>query len=229
MQLETFGAAVVEMEPTKECTEYKEELKRTNKKGPLNGGWPPCERVMICGNSTEEGGVMLHFAVSVYLQNFINETIPEDFKEFIWGDEMVRQNASVVVMNRGAHFTGHKWFIGQINGTLQKLRDVLPNTLVFFRATAAGHPNCSLYTKPLVTPLTPESWPFNWGNFPIQNEMARGLIEAVGGVFVDVQPLTSLRPDWHVYGQGKDCLHHCLPGPVDDWVKFVARMLDELV
>ena len=44
-----------------------------------------------------------------------------------------------------------------------------------------------------------------------------------GGVEVlDIYPLDRLRPDSH---RAQDCLHQCLPGPLDEWTKILFNLL----
>ena len=44
--------------------------------------------------------------------------------------------------------------------------------------------------------------------------------------YLDVYYATSLRPGGHrpamgAGGKGTDCMHYCLPGPIDDWARLL--------
>ena len=41
-------------------------------------------------------------------------------------------------------------------------------------------------------------------------------------VFLDVEPMTRVRPDGHLRPDGPDCLHYCLPGVIDYWTLLLA-------
>lgn len=197
-----------------------------------------CTNYFICGKHWGQGALLMHFARSLHLGKlYPNSSAQEqlfgsllDVPELAWGREAKRYKGSVILLNRGAHFVpSGEGFEAQLNYTLRELRKLLPEALIVFRSTPAGHPNCSLHERPLEMPLNITEWPYNWDKFEEQNRFAKRMVESVGGVFFDVQPMTSLRPDWHVLGARGDCLHHCRPGPVDDWVKVFARMLEELL
>ncbi|CAI5493543.1 unnamed protein product [Closterium sp. Naga37s-1] len=67
----------------------------------------------------------------------------------------------------------------------------------------------------------PEKW--------TQNEMARGMAEELGIVYMDVDSMTALRPDghkgWKPSIQRLDCLHYCTPGPLDSWMDILYNTL----
>ena len=48
-------------------------------------------------------------------------------------------------------------------------------------------------------------------------------------MFVNVTPMTMLRPDGHIgcapRGGSCDCLHYHIPGPLDAWVQVVQHVL----
>ena len=72
------------------------------------------------------------------------------------------------------------------------------------------------------------SW--RWDEFASRDAIARDLIETLpSGVFVNVTPMTMLRPDGHIgctpAGTSCDCLHYFIPGPVDAWIQVLQHVL----
>ncbi|CAI5510874.1 unnamed protein product [Closterium sp. Naga37s-1] len=147
-----------------------------------------------------------------------NSTRRLDFPRMIsfpWFDDVLPgSDTAVLVLNRGAHYVEDEEFTEQLNRTLTRVREAAPELLIIYRSTPPGHAHCENITAPLKEPQDPSSLPFHWGEFGRQNKLARQMVEAVGGVFMDVDPMTSLRGDGHM-SPPNDCLHYCLPGPLD--------------
>ena len=140
--------------------------------------------------------------------------------------------ADAVVLNRGAHITYEDDFRTGVRAALRFIRRLLPRTLLIFRSTAPGHANCSGRSTPLSAPQPSEGLPYNWHRFHAQNRMAEEEVRAVGGVFLDVEPMTGLRADGHreLNLAGRvDCLHYCEPGPVDWWAQLLLNTLLQLL
>ena len=112
----------------------------------------------------------------------------------------------------------------QIHATLAAVREAQPDTLLIYRSTPPGHADCARFTEPLPSPPSLDGLPYNWTEFPRQNALVRPLVEAVGGVWWDVNGMTELRADGHMTPFG-DCLHHCSPGPIDAWVTALYNLL----
>jgi hypothetical protein len=67
---------------------------------------------------------------------------------------------------------------------------------------------------------------WHWDNIPLQNAATLAALPPSVHV-LDVYHATALRVDSHPqfkYGnrQRQDCLHYCLPGPIDAWVELFA-------
>ncbi|KAG0367303.1 hypothetical protein BGZ54_004093 [Gamsiella multidivaricata] len=58
-------------------------------------------------------------------------------------------------------------------------------------------------------------YPLNWAHYDRQNQMAKEIVEATGGIYWNVATMTNMRPDGHVGGH--DCLSYKRPGPTDEW------------
>ncbi|CAI5462591.1 unnamed protein product [Closterium sp. Yama58-4] len=137
-------------------------------------------------------------------------------------------NISVLILNRGSHFVEDDKFIQQLNETLTKVRAAAPDLLIIYRSTPPGHAHCDQLLAPIAERQDPSSLPNHWGEFAAQNEWAKRLVKAVGGVFLDVDPMTALRPDGHIRPPS-DCLQYCLPGPPDEWTRMLYHMLLDLL
>ncbi|CAI5996371.1 unnamed protein product [Closterium sp. NIES-64] len=86
--------------------------------------------------------------------------------------------------------------------------------------------------RPLKQQQDPKTLPFGWGQFKRQNELLRGVVEEMGAVFMDIEPMTALRPDGHrgrITEQKTDCLHYCSPGPEDAWSEFLYNIIQRIV
>ncbi|CAI5479421.1 unnamed protein product [Closterium sp. Yama58-4] len=161
-----------------------------------------------------------------------NRTRHLDFPRLVsfpwFNDVLPGSDTAVLVLNRGAHYVEDEEFTEQLNRTLTRVREVAPDILIIYRSTPPGHAHCENITAPLKEPQDPASLPFHWGEFGRQNKLAKQMVEAVGGVFMDVDPMTRLRGDGHMLPPN-DCLHYCLPGPLDVWTQLLYNMLLQLL
>jgi len=98
-----------------------------------------------------------------------------------------------VVLNRGAHLAPTPEFKEELEVTLWVLRQKHPDLLLLYRATPPGHADCETIHRPLSAPQNASSLPYGWGSFHEQNAIAQGLVEACGGLYLDVERMTSLR------------------------------------
>lgn len=92
----------------------------------------------------------------------------------------------------------------------------------------AGHGDCDKYEEP--GPPDPDvKLPptYGWERFPHQNELARDIMYDTGGIFVNVSAISKNRHDSHL-GKG-DCLHHCIPGPIDTWVQILFNVFKQML
>eukprot|EP01064_Diplonema_japonicum_P014247 TRINITY_DN21815_c0_g1_i1.p1 TRINITY_DN21815_c0_g1~~TRINITY_DN21815_c0_g1_i1.p1 ORF type:complete len:429 (+),score=49.77 TRINITY_DN21815_c0_g1_i1:79-1287(+) len=124
---------------------------------------------------------------------------------------------------------------------------------VIFRTTHPGHPHCESAEGPLTEPI-PRPYPqkyssFRWEAVFERNEVAKKLFKGIGAQILDIEPMTTLRPDGHLghshpvnwiikHGEkptptfnqtskmASDCLHYCIPGPMDTWSQLLQNMLN---
>ncbi|KAI8095365.1 hypothetical protein BDF21DRAFT_329317 [Thamnidium elegans] len=148
-----------------------------------------------------------------------------DVIEWPFTSSSIMRGYPIVILNRAPVIEGDDTFIKGLIETLRTMRKANPNALVIYRSTGIGHPFCDDATGPLESPLTDQQLkllPFGWSEVARRNAIARVIVEAAGGVFVDLAALTDLRPDGHVGGQ--DCLRYCIPGPLDSWAQILYQV-----
>jgi len=136
-------------------------------------------------------------------------------------------------------FSAH---LSRLNFTIEWFKKTIPSAPLFWRTTTTGHPLCrhTLNSPPLAIPQnlsdTSVDWEalegsdyfhrFHWDLIPEQNARTLAALPPMVHV-LDVAPATALRHDSHPHFKYKhrerqDCLHYCLPGPVDMWVELFA-------
>ncbi|KAI8149603.1 hypothetical protein BJV82DRAFT_529966 [Fennellomyces sp. T-0311] len=136
---------------------------------------------------------------------------------------------SVFILNRSPVVEDDETFIQELVKTMRTIRNAAPDALILYRSSSIGHPYCNDATGPLDSPLADSELrklPYGWSELHRRNAMARVIVEAAGGVFVDLAALTDVRPDGHVGGQ--DCLRYCIPGPLDQWAQILYNLIVEL-
>lgn len=124
---------------------------------------------------------------------------------------------SILVLNHGAHAQDD---MDIKNALKEMLRQVMihnqktgNSTRVIWRTNAPGHVNCTSYASPSIFRwYDPVDDYYRWSLFPQWDEIARNFSHEHGWNVADISPLYQ-RHDAHP-GEG-DCLHYCMPGPVD--------------
>ncbi|KAI8371820.1 hypothetical protein BD560DRAFT_454303 [Blakeslea trispora] len=114
--------------------------------------------------------------------------------------------------------------------TMKVIRETSPDALVIYRSSFIGHPFCDDATKPLTQALTDEELkrlPYGWSETKRRNAIAKAVVEAAGGVYIDFASMIDLRPDGHLGGQ--DCLRYCIPGPLDATVQVLYNAFTSLL
>eukprot|EP00271_Cylindrocystis_brebissonii_P001544 TRINITY_DN1180_c2_g2_i1.p1 TRINITY_DN1180_c2_g2~~TRINITY_DN1180_c2_g2_i1.p1 ORF type:complete len:150 (+),score=6.33 TRINITY_DN1180_c2_g2_i1:43-450(+) len=134
----------------------------------------------------------------------------------------------------GTHATPDHETLSLSKAALAFIRAVLPSAFIVWRALHPGHINCPSYTGPISTHQGFETLPYKWSKFPHQNELMRPVVSQAGAVWLDIEPMSLLRPDghlaFHAGAEGKpDCLHYCTPGPTDFWVVLFYHVLKRLL
>ena len=159
---------------------------------------------------------------------------------------------TLLVVNSGVHVIEPAVFREQLTEMLQWLRSTHPCVTIFWRSSVPGHADCNSVWHQL--PLTRSQYAhfdrqdqllhrgnsqYMWEKVRKLNEVAREVIHSppwsdaptcpssasyrIGGVYeLDVDSFDKLRPDAH---RPSDCLHQCLPGPVDTWTRLLYNVL----
>ncbi|CAH1767867.1 3289_t:CDS:1, partial [Entrophospora sp. SA101] len=136
---------------------------------------------------------------------------------------------NVIILNTGHHYQDDELFIASLITMVNFVRERSPNSLIIYKASTVGHLNCSNLQHPLKDERSYseiDELPYNWNLIHKQNIMAKKIIEAAGGVYMDVEKLMETRIDGHIGGQ--DCLRWCIPGPADVWLDLLFFILNEL-
>ncbi|KAJ8661988.1 hypothetical protein O0I10_002319 [Lichtheimia ornata] len=149
-----------------------------------------------------------------------------DIVEWPFMANFILREYDIFILNRSPVVEDDTNFARQLTQTLASLRKSKPRALIIYRSSAIGHPHCDDADGPLEQPLDDEQQrqlPYGWSEYDRRNAIARTIVEAAGGLFIDLGALANLRPDGHIGGQ--DCLRYCIPGPLDAWVTILYNVM----
>ncbi len=148
--------------------------------------------------------------------------------------------------NPSAKYDYLKHFFGNLS---QLYRDEGKELSVIYRTAVPGHNECDKIFRgaPLTSYTEAEidsnsfnvdakaagssAWKkYRWASIHEVNEYVRRLVVGPRAlfpavVFMDVYNSTIRRGDGHPGGKYFDCLHYCLPGPIDEWTTFLFNAL----
>ena len=149
-----------------------------------------------------------------------------------WAPHLPTRQPHIIVLNRGAHFRATNETVAGYRDALDAIRRLAPDAMVFVRSTPGGHAEC--WNRRNLAPLDPRFTPrpaaiYNWSNLRRQDLVMDALLAsdhayADYAFFMDVTVATGARPDSHKTDK-KDCLHYCIPGPIDMWADLFANMV----
>lgn len=143
-----------------------------------------------------------------------------------WTDMIGHFNISIIILNRGSHYTPDDEYIPQMNTTLHYLRTTHPGLHIIWRNTPHGHHLHKNYAlahplkrekdQPLV--YTASEGPWDYGKFYGQNKLMEKLLEKhyPEVFYLDVFNPSILRADSRY-----DPIHMCVPGPMDTWLELL--------
>ncbi|CAO0802154.1 unnamed protein product [Mucor circinelloides] len=101
---------------------------------------------------------------------------------------------------------------------------VKPHQKVWIRTTPYGHVQCSQYKEPQENPLAPsgKTGEYEWHLFHEFDNIWRELLHKQDNRFAlfDIADMSNKRGDAHSKPDA-DCLHTCIPGPVDEWNRLL--------
>jgi len=125
---------------------------------------------------------------------------------------------------------------GKISLQLESFRTAShKNITLVFKSQNPGHVNCTSAKEPIPTRqvIIPheENDLFNYYNQRIFDNMSKNISTTLGFKLIDMEPL-HYRPDAHPYKKllphkraAHDCLHYCMPGPLDVFSHILLNML----
>lgn len=139
--------------------------------------------------------------------------------------------APVIIANWGAFYNPDEVVSTHMKGFLAALDRHIPRALFMFRASNMAHARCDQYHYPDLGNTVPHQNPhklhWHWGDFPLQNKIWSDYLlqnsSQAGKIYLNTFDMSSQRPDQHP-GK-KDCLHYCVPGPIDGWVQLAHGAL----
>jgi hypothetical protein len=162
-----------------------------------------------------------------------------------WMNWVEKHPDSVVLVNRGVHGDTDSNVVNNIRVVLNFLiRTLSPEeSLLIWRTVNIAHVNCGENRRPIPSSRwkddfiddNPYHREWNWKKFPVQSQkvvlpMVKDIIArnnsflASRFVYLDVFESIKLRADGH-HHEIYDCLHYCVPGPLDSWIIFLFNIV----
>lgn len=153
-----------------------------------------------------------------------------NYIEIPWLHHATSGEFQIVILNRGAHYVDDDTLHRQLHALVRVLKKSNlseKGIQMFYRTTVSGHPNCAQYMKPSLVPISAQGSPseYHWEDFARQNEIAFSYFEYIDAFKVDANATATYRGDLHTGAHDGDCLHYCIPGPVDTWVIFLYNLI----
>jgi len=125
----------------------------------------------------------------------------------------------------GGHFCGNATILKRADNSYPMYSESLNRILSkspairVYRNTVPGHANCrdTVLSPPFKNVEEAEHFVLDhaqhdWEQFNVHNKIAQGIFQKAGFILLDAYASGILRRDRHI-----DCLHSCLPGPIDHW------------
>lgn len=180
-------------------------------------------RELICGEFTLE---------VVFVRNDNLRDLGKDFYHQNWMEPYVQNPANTLfVANTGMHTPDQETYQSDLDQFIETVHSLnRPHDMIIFRSSVPGHANCKRHKQPLASAseIPPDSL-YQWGSIAGYNQYTKRKLSNLGSswVFLDVYPITILRPDGHK-SPDRDCLHYHLPGPPDWWNHLMFSNLFDL-
>jgi hypothetical protein len=145
----------------------------------------------------------------------------------------ILSQSNIVVFNSMLHWKGKNQsellieYKKVSDGIMEDIRLNYPNLNVIYRTTYSGSSNCENNDNPIDYKLN-YTGIYNWNQVPNYNniwrELANDPLYSNQLRILDVELMMSYRPDGHS-SPPRDCLHYCLPGPIDHWNDLLQKMI----
>lgn len=169
---------------------------------------------------------------------------PPGLKVPRWHKLLVKNKVDVIIANRGIHTKNDSIVLTQLNETFHYMRMFHPNVSIIYRSTSFPHQNCvnRFADPPLKEPLpfipinerlvSPKGLGLNrdigWDHVQSGNDLVKEFIDKNFPEVLHMDLSSNrLRADSHMVMRN-DCLHFCIPGPIDSWVIFLDNVLNLL-
>ncbi|CAN0037514.1 unnamed protein product [Ectocarpus fasciculatus] len=159
----------------------------------------------------------------------------------VFADDETLKEYDTVIINSGAHPRSLDEYRETMETASKELTASMKrlhgdDALLIVRNTPPGHGGCTERTfdgpvdvETALDLVSSGPHSYLWDRFPEYNAI---LEEAFlgnatdGWIELDAYTPTLLRPDYHLGGdESPDCLHYCIPGPIDHWVRLLYNML----
>jgi hypothetical protein len=150
-----------------------------------------------------------------------------------WVKNIKKNSIDLLILNTGPHYHGEHDITFHVNHTLHFLYLHHPNISIMFRNTVHGHPECEgkFESDPLSRDVGTDSYnwtkylSYDWLEFYHRNLKLYDMFQThyPQMIHINIFNATVLRVDTHA-----DCLHYCIPGPIDQWFHFIYNALMKL-
>jgi hypothetical protein len=167
----------------------------------------------------------------------------QDATNRVWIDYVEQlPKVKLVVLGMGAWFHAYDDYERAWNVIIQQYR-YLENNRAHRKATMPtfvwktinpAHQNCTSYHEPILSPLSVNTTydAFGWSRFPEYDSISKEYSYKLHWNVIDMFPL-HLRPDAHppllpsptAFRHSFDCLHYCLPGPLNLFNDILLTMM----
>ena len=158
----------------------------------------------------------------------------------VFADDYTLSSFDTLVVNSGAHPREYDEFSIAMDASGKYLSERMKHfhgdkAIYVARNTPPGHWGCDSmqfggpvdkHVAESSVDASPES--YKWSDFEKNNvAFENGFSRERGWWFIDAFTPTLLRADSHI-GDG-DCLHYCVPGPADHWVRLLYNIIREAI
>ena len=163
-----------------------------------------------------------------------------------WVEALAKHNYNVLFINTGMHY--HPEMPRNVMEAISHITSAHSNVSVVYRFAPPGHVGCEteFHSSPLLMAQNESvyaldgkypnhrSHSYHWFDVVAQNYEVDDMLHSrfPHVVHLNVVNSTILRIDSHVIKTGRwipeDCLHYCIPGPIDQWVTFFFNALEKI-
>lgn len=201
-------------------------------------------KIMFIGDSTvgQSAATLMNMIVSDEPKGLCGPQLlvhrldmPSQSRELV-AEQLYTFAPDIIVFNFGAHYHVVEEFRTEVEEFLETFvasyrRNVAPRPVHFvWKTHNPPYPQCEHFTSPVPVPPVQEST-FQWDLLDQFDAIARNITAKHHFEIIDMYPL-KLRADahparmaWDVAKKGGDCLHFCMPGPLDLFSTLMHHML----